>query len=370
MSSYTATYHTGNHRFYQANLLFSTVTLTIRYYDEQNFHQEIHWLAKEILSLEERPMEAELQYRSVTGQLEKLIIRDEATLEAIKKNFRQYKFVGSVSGRLFGSIASKLALSFAIFFGLILAAYLWFIPWLGERVAMGFSKNYEISLGDQMYQSVITTYKVDSHKTALLNEFYEQLHYKTDYPVHITVVSSEEMNAFAIPGGHIVVYDAILNNMKTPEELAALLGHEASHVALRHSLRNMFRSLARKMFLSLIIGSESGIAAVVVNNADNLKGLEYSRALETEADNNGLKLMADNSIDTQGMVRLMQLLQQESGQKSSSTANFFSTHPVFDKRIDQIKQQLKQYPSTPTANDKLKIIFHALYENPGGTQSW
>src|SRR5205823_5662759 len=134
-----------------------------------------------------------------------------------------------------------------------------------------------------------------------LNQFYKQLHYDVHYPVQITVVHSDEMNAFAIPGGHIVVYDAILETMKTPEELAALLAHEASHVALRHSLRNIFRSQARKMFLSLLMGNQASIVSVVVNNADELKGLEYSRSLETEADNNGIQLMANSNINVQGM---------------------------------------------------------------------
>src|SRR5688572_2756525 len=123
-------------------------------------------------------------------------------------------------------------------------------------------------MGDQMYKSMITQYKVDDRKTAILNEFYKELKYDVGYPITITVVESNEMNAFAMPGGHIVVYSTILEEMKTPEELAALLGHESSHIALRHSLRNIFRDLSRKMFLALLFGNDSGITAVVVDNAN------------------------------------------------------------------------------------------------------
>jgi predicted Zn-dependent protease len=254
----------------------------------------------------------------------------------------------------------KLAIVAGIIFLLLLGAYLWLVPVLGERMAKGFSKETEIRMGEQMYRSVIQQYHVDKRKTAILNDFYKQLHYDIGYPVSITVVESNEMNAFAIPGGHIVVYDAILDQMKTPAELAALLGHEGSHIALRHSLRTIFRSLARQMFLALIVGNQSGVIAQVVDNADALKGLQYSRTLETEADDNGLQLMAMNNINPQGMMRLMQMLQKESG--SAEPAPFLSTHPVFKDRIENIKNQIKQLPAVTTANDSLKTIFHSIYE--------
>ncbi len=369
MNAYTATYHTISQQYYQATLIFSSVTLTIRYKDEHNDTLEVHWLGKNIISLEERPSDAELQYRYDDGTMERLIIRDPVTIGAIKKSFRHYAFAGSKGVRIFGSVTSRILIVSGAMLAIVLAAYLWFVPWLGERVAMSFSKDHEISMGEQMYRSVMSNYKTDQRKTKLLNEFYQQLNYQVGYPVQITVVSSNEVNAFAIPGGHIVVYDAILSNMKTPEELAALLGHESSHIALRHSLRNMFRSVARKMFLSLVVGSESGIASVLIDNADNLKGLQYSRSLETEADDNGMHLMAANQIDPQGMLRLMDLLQQESG--NVQQANFLSTHPVFDRRIDNIRQQLKKYPAITTGNSQLKNIFHEIYENsPSSSGGW
>jgi predicted Zn-dependent protease len=173
-------------------------------------------------------------------------------------------------------------------------------------------------------------------------------------------VASGEVNAFAIPGGHIVVYDAILDNMKTPEELAALLGHEASHIALRHSLRTIFRSMARTMFLWLIMGNQHSVISTVISNADELKGLQYSRSLETDADNNGMQLMAKSGIDVKGMLRLMQLLQKESGK--AEPAAFLSTHPVFKDRIQHIENQIHHLPATTTQNPRLKELFHSIYE--------
>jgi predicted Zn-dependent protease len=148
--------------------------------------------------------------------------------------------------------------------------------------------------------------------------------------------------------------------MKTPEELAALLGHEASHVAERHSLRNIFRRLARKMFLALVFGNDGGIVNVVVDNADELKGLEYSRNLETEADTDGLKLMAKSGLDLQGMIRLMELLDKESG--GTEVNSLLRTHPEIADRIKNINKQIPLMNAVPQDHPELKKIFHGIYE--------
>lgn len=357
ITTYSATYH---HR--PATVILSSVTLSIRYTDENDQQQEVHWLGDHISQLEETTTGYILHYTSPAGEKSTLHFNSLELLQAIRKNFRHQKFTGNAPARAFNSVLSKILLIAGIICGLILIGYIWLAPWLGGKVAGSFSKETEISLGQQMYASTIQAYQVNSSKTKLLNQFYRQLNYQTGYPIEITVVKSPEVNAFAIPGGHIVVYDAILDNMKSPEELAALLGHEASHIALRHSLNNIFRNLARQMFLALIFGNDAGITTVVVENADKLKGLEYSRELETEADNNGMKLMYENKVDTEGMVRLMNLLNNAS-EGSSKTVNFLSTHPVFEKRVANVKEQLSNYPSSPTSDSTLQTTFHALYEN-------
>lgn len=360
-TTYSATYFTAAGHFYQATIFLSPVTITIRYRDEENQEKDVYWLTKDIIAFEEQVIGRELRYRNKKGETERLGIRDAQLVQALKKNLAHHRLFGKAHTRVLGSIWIKLALIVGVILAALVLVYLWLMPWLGERMAKGFSKENEISMGEQMYQAVLQQYSVDPRKTVILNDFYKQLHYETGYPVKITVVESNEMNAFAIPGGHIVVHNSILENMKSPDELAALLGHEASHIGLRHTLRGIFRDLARQMFLSLIVGSESGIASVVVDNANALKQLQYSRALETEADNNGLQLMAKNNINVQGMLRLMTMLQKESS-GGVEPSSFLSTHPVFKDRIRNIEKQIQQLPAVTTSNENLKQLFHSIYE--------
>jgi beta-barrel assembly-enhancing protease len=359
-ASYTATYYLPNGGSFPATIFVSSVTITIRYTDQQNQQKDVYWLEKQLTGFEEKPGGTELQYRNDAGETERLIITDAALVQSVKKQLSHNRVIGKLHQRVAGKAGTKLLMVLGVLVALFFLAYLWFVPWLGERVAMNFSKEYEISMGNQMYEAVSATFKIDERKTEMVNKFYKQLQYNVDYPIEITVVESGDVNAFAVPGGHIVVYDAILEKMKTPEELAALLGHEASHVALRHSLRNMFRSLARKMFLALAFGNNAGILSVMVNNADDLKGLAYSRALETEADDNGLQLMAKNGLDPQGMIRLMELLKKES--KGEERSSLLNTHPVIEDRIENIKKKMPSLQLAPRDNSELKKTFHDIYE--------
>jgi Zn-dependent protease with chaperone function len=356
--TFRATYYLSNNQFYPATIFITPVTITIRYRDETGGQKDVHWLGDDIVSFERNELESVLLYRNKLAQTEKLLIRDQELIQAILKNFSHKKFVGG-HGHIVRSVRSKMLLVLGIIVGVLALGYFILVPWIAERIAMNFSKEKEIALGQQMYESVMSGYKTDEKKTRLLNEFYKELHYKTNYPITITVVASDQVNAFAIPGGHIVVYDAILDGMKSPAELAALLGHEASHVELRHSLRSISRTLARKLFIIMIFGTDAGLAGYLADNADDLKGLEYSRTLETQADDNGLRLMADNGLDTEGMLRLMQLLQKES--KGEAAVGFLSTHPVFDERIENIKKQISVLPHRNGGNERLKEIFHELY---------
>ncbi|MFM9908334.1 MAG: M48 family metallopeptidase [Chitinophagaceae bacterium] len=359
-SSYKATYINDKGQQFPAVIFVSSVTLTIRYVNESGEQRDLNWLAEKIQSFEQNSTGAILFYQGSSVKPEQLMIQQQELIIAIQKKFRGYKFMGGLYHHTIGKTGNKIILILSVLVLLLALLYTWILPWFGERVAMNFSKEYEMKLGEQMYNSTISALKIDSTKTRIINSFFRELDYKLDYPISITVVESKEVNAFAIPGGHIVVYDAILEGMKTPEELAALLAHEASHTTKRHSLRAIFRGLSRQMFLLLLVGSDAGIVGFLAEKADALKGLQYSRALETEADNNGMQLMYDSKINAAGMLRLMELLQK--GTIGKEPAVFLSTHPVFKDRVENIRRQLKKYPAEKENSIAIKKLFHDLYE--------
>ncbi len=360
IQTYKATYYDAAGRVSPATIFISTITLSIRFRDENGMEKDVYWLAENIESLEEDATgSAQLRYRNQEGNPERLLVRDQELLQAIKKNFKEQRFVGGVYYKTLGKTRNKVLIFFSVFLGLILLAYFWLVPLIGERIAINFSKETEIDLGNQMYESIKTGYTIDQPRTDALNEFYKELNYEVGYPIKITVVKSIDKNAFAIPGGNIVVFDSLLMAIETPEQLAALLGHEASHITYRHSLRQLFRSLASNMFLMMLLGNDSGIVTFLAENANALNSLGYSRSLETDADNKGMELMTTRGLDPGGMLELMRILQGSIGDEEPNS--FLSTHPVFSARLKNIEEKINQLKTSSKSDQRLTAIFERLY---------
>jgi Zn-dependent protease with chaperone function len=148
------------------------------------------------------------------------------------------------------------------------------------------------------------------------------------------------------------VYDQLLKNMRHYEELAALLSHEYAHVEEKHTTKTIFRSMGTYMFISLLFGDLGGAGAVVVENANSLKSLQYSRRLEKEADLYGLRLLQERKIDARGFEWLFNTLKQ---QNSLQPSEWLSSHPDLDNRIRYIQQETQPGPSN-TDSTLLRIF--------------
>lgn len=214
----------------------------------------------------------------------------------------------------------------------MVAAYIWLVPKLADNAAQKVSPETEKQIGDAWFESLTAGYPVDSTRTRLVQQFYDSLGFGGAYKMTITVVHEPVVNAFAVPGGHIVVFDSIIGLMDAPEQLAGLLAHEASHIQLKHSIRAIYRELANSVFLSLIFGGQGDLTGIVTQHGGQLAGLSYSRQLELEADENGLKLMEANSIPLRGIPDLFEKMGASAGD-NKNVPSFLSTHPAIEERV-------------------------------------
>jgi predicted Zn-dependent protease len=360
MNRHNAKYQLSNVEVQGVSLYFSPVTITIEKILPDGLPMQENWLVKQIDHVEQTPQGIILYHRSKDGVQEKLILENADLQEYFRKTYARAPFFRSRMQRLTGTLYFQLGLIALFFAGMACIAYFWVLPFAGEKIAMQFSREFEIKLGEEMYSSSLGSMRVDSNRTAILNEFFRELHYPVAYPVSITVVESEEINAFAIPGGHIVVYSGILERMRKPEQLAALLGHESAHIAERHSLRNLFRSLGRNLFLLLFMGNNSGLVTEVAGQLDALKGLQYSRTLEYEADDKGMDYMSKSRIDPSGMLRLMEMLQKET--KGTELPGFLQTHPLHEDRIAAIRRKISGLSGGQSMSANARKLFHEIYE--------
>jgi predicted Zn-dependent protease len=156
-------------------------------------------------------------------------------------------------------------------------------------------------------------------------------------PWEVKVFDSKEINAFALPGGHIGVYTGLLKVATTQDELAAVLGHEVSHVLAHHSAERYSQQMAANLGSS-IVGAVTGIDPNLIGGAAGIVLLKFSRTQESEADLLGLDLMSRAGFDPHGAIALWQNMERASG--SGKPPEILSTHPSDSTRIQQLEARL------------------------------
>lgn len=144
-------------------------------------------------------------------------------------------------------------------------------------------------------------------------------------------------NAFALPSGHIVVTDELINMADHDEEVLAVLAHEIGHVVHEHGLRSVLQSSAVALLLTAVtgdIGAASGFAAAM---PIILLETNYSRKFELEADDYALKYMKAYNIDTNHFATILQKITGEHGADEANPFTYISTHPATAERIKPFK---------------------------------
>lgn len=254
---------------------------------------------------------------------------------------------------------NKIAIALCvIFIATCFAGYFIILPWAGEKSATLIPKDIEESLGDNLYESILQSSTEEDSATFYANKFISKLKVNSDYDIQVTVVESEQINAFALPGGHIFIYSEIIKQANSYEEFAALLSHEISHVTYQHSLKSICRSAASSFFIAFLFGDVTGISSGILQQANEFKQLHYSRELETQADDKGYEMMIQNNISPKGMIDLLTLLKNQSDDMDEMT-KYFSTHPETEERIKNIQSKPLASKKFEQSED-LKMIFNTI----------
>ncbi|WP_028080939.1 M48 family metallopeptidase [Solimonas soli] len=153
----------------------------------------------------------------------------------------------------------------------------------------------------------------------------------------IQTFDSKEVNAFALPGGKIGVYTGLLEVAKTQDQLAAVLGHEVSHVLAGHSASRVSNQMAAQ-FGAVLVSAGTGLSPDLVGaGAQYLLLLPFSRGDESEADILGMQLMARAGFDPAQAIALWQNMSKQAGQ---APPEFMSTHPSNATRISDLQRNL------------------------------
>jgi predicted Zn-dependent protease len=252
------------------------------------------------------------------------------------------------------------ALSLVAFTALALAVYACAVnPVTGrsELALVSFTPEEEIALGAEAYGPAVQQ-QGGFYRDGGLEAYVQgvgmrlaRVSHRPNLNYRYRVLNSSVPNAFALPGGFIVINRGLLVGLKSEAEMAAVLGHETGHVTAKHSLAGYQRALATNVLLAGIsvgLGSRagvmelSGITASLVNNG-------FSREQEREADWLGIDYMVKAGYNPEGAVRLQEYFfsELEGGRNPMFLEGILRTHPVSKERLANARAYIaKRYPNT------------------------
>lgn len=159
------------------------------------------------------------------------------------------------------------------------------------------------------------------------------------------VVADPEVNAFNTPGGHVYVNTGLITTVDNAAELAGVMAHEVAHGVARHGTERLSKAQGLSLGAGLLLGSDPGalerLAAQIVGSGALAK---FSRDDEREADRLGVRYMHAASYNPEGMASMFEKLLSEHRRRPGGVAQFFSTHPLTEERIENVRGYARQLP--------------------------
>lgn len=243
------------------------------------------------------------------------------------------------------------------------------LPKLGDHSSGIVSLEQEHEFGQQFLQSLRA--QVPTISDPVLQDYLEHLIYKLalhsqlqDRRLELVIIDSDQLNAFAAPGGIVGVNDGLFQYADTENELSAILAHELAHLSQRHFARQneegrkasipSLAGLLAGLVLMATTGGEAGVAAMSAGQAlSQNQMLRFSRAREAEADRIGIDTLANADMDPRAMAYMFEQLARVTRFQGDQIPEFLLTHPVTKDRISDSYNQVRNYPKKefPTSLD-------------------
>jgi Zn-dependent protease with chaperone function len=159
------------------------------------------------------------------------------------------------------------------------------------------------------------------------------------------ILQSDVPNAFALPGGHIVVNTGLLD-MADSDELLGVIAHESAHITRKHHAREIISSAGPLIVCGVFLGSRNGLSRLLGEGAGLMLVQGFSQEYETEADEAGWDYLIQANVDPRGMIRMFRKFKAgEAAQKPADRLpEAFQSHPALDKRIARLEAKWKKLP--------------------------
>lgn len=178
------------------------------------------------------------------------------------------------------------------------------------------------------------------------------VHARSPFQSRIYIINMKQVNALAAPGGHIVIFDGLIQEAQSPDEIAGVIAHEIGHIVKRHSTTAILREYGTSFIFDLIFGGEGIFSSI----GQLLSSLSYSRGAEREADAVGLRLLDKANISARGFQDFFQRL--DSKQKNiPGFTKYMSTHPPSDLRAAEANKFFREGKPSLSHKDWTSLKF-------------
>lgn len=169
------------------------------------------------------------------------------------------------------------------------------------------------------------------------------------------VVNAAEVNAFAVPGGHVYVNRGLIERASNMSELAGVLAHEIGHVVERHSVEQMERAQGANTAAAVLYGvllgrNPSAVEQVGLQAGGSALFAHYSRDAEREADHDAVRFLIAAGINPRGLTTMFQKLLSEQKSQPGAVERWFSTHPLTAERVQNVQQEIAAVPASSLRN--------------------
>jgi predicted Zn-dependent protease len=226
---------------------------------------------------------------------------------------------------------------------------------LGAGCAPAISTQQEVQLGDEYAAQLARELPLVQDRAIVnyINSLGNQIAQRADprglrYTFY--VVNAPEVNAFAVPGGHIYVNRGLIERATSMSELAGVLAHEIGHVVHRHSVEQIQRAQTAETGLAVVYGillgrPPSGVEQIGTQVIGTAVLAGYSRDAEREADGTAIQYLMASGIHPSGLVSMFETLMAERQRNPGSVEQWFSTHPTTEERISTTRQAIASLPA-------------------------
>ncbi len=285
-----------------------------------------------------------LQIKAAGGEA-RLTLDDPALLDPLVERAPQLEPARGGLGRGVARWSALALLAMAV-----LAGALWIVlPRAAQLVAAVIPVSWEETLGEQVYKQIgdilaqledqdeVQVCQGEPASRRVLDDLAQRLAAASDspYDFRIAVLDLDTPNAFALPGGRIVLLRGLLDYAESPDEIAGVLAHEMGHVVHRHGTEGIVHALGLTFFFGVMLGDlGSGSIGLL---GETLVSNAFSREAESEADRSALETLGRAGLATGGLSAFFERLKQEHGDVPALLA-VLSTHPRHADRLEMFAQ--------------------------------